>query len=90
MGTPTQSGAGIPMATDIAFAIGMLAMLGNRIPASLKVFDGTGRDRRPHGHHCHSRFYTNEISFTYISLVAGIFIAMIIMNRLRVRNLIPT
>jgi Na+:H+ antiporter, NhaA family len=89
-GTPYQSGAGIPMATDIAFAIGVLSLLGNKVPASLKVFlaalaviDDLGAII------VIAIFYTNTISIFHLSIALGIYAILIVLNRLKVCNITP-
>ena len=89
-GTLTQNGAGIPMATDIAFAIGILSLLGSRVPASLKIFltalaviDDLGAIM------VIAIFYTTSIAFVNLAIALGIFGVLLILNRMKVHNLIP-
>ncbi|HMI08537.1 MAG TPA: Na+/H+ antiporter NhaA, partial [Flavobacterium sp.] len=89
-GTATQSGAGIPMATDIAFAIGILSLLGNRIPVSLKIFltalaviDDLGAII------VIAIFYTASLAFTNLFIALGIFAVLLLLNRMKIHNLIP-
>ena len=89
-GTPTQIGFGIPMATDIAFAIGVLAILGNRIPASLKVFvvafavmDDLGAIV------VIAAFYTAQLSVWYLVGALVVWTLLFMLNRLRVMPLAP-
>lgn len=87
-GTPRQ-GWGIPMATDIAFALGILYLLGDRIPVSLKVFltalaivDDLGAVL------VIAFFYTSNISFTSLAIGLGFVLAMFLANKSGIRNII--
>jgi NhaA family Na+:H+ antiporter len=89
-GTETQSGGGIPMATDIAFAIGILSLLGNRIPISLKIFltalaviDDLGAII------VIGIFYTKTIAFADLAISLGLWGVLLALNRLKIRNLAP-
>jgi NhaA family Na+:H+ antiporter len=89
-GTVTQNGAGIPMATDIAFAIGVLSLLGKRIPSSLKIFltalaviDDLGAIL------VIAIFYTKTIAFDNLLIAFAIMAFLFILNRRKVHNLIP-
>lgn len=78
---PTQAGIGIPMATDIAFALGALALLGKRIPPSLKVFivafaviDDLIAIIMI------ALFYTDHVALLYLAMSVGIFITLLCLN----------
>ena len=89
LGKEGSAGWGIPMATDIAFVIGILALLGSRVPIGLKVFvialaiaDDIGAVL------VIAIFYTSDISFLSLIIGAGFILLLIIANLSGIKNLL--
>ena len=84
-----EHGWGIPMATDIAFAVGVVALAGPRVPTSLKVFllalaivDDIGAIV------VIAIFYSGGISFGWLAAAAGLFLLVIVLGRVGVRPVV--
>lgn len=86
-GTDYAGGAAIPMATDIAFSLGVLAMLGSRVPLSLKIFlttlavvDDIG------GIIVIAAFYTTHIEVSLLLIAAALFGVLLLGSRMRIKS----
>lgn len=86
-GTPYQGGAAIPMATDIAFSLGILTMLGRRVPISLKIFlttlavvDDIG------GIIVIAAFYSTHIEYTLLLYAAGLLALLLLGSHLHIKS----
>jgi NhaA family Na+:H+ antiporter len=89
-GGAAAGGWGIPMATDIAFAVGVLALVGRRAPASLKVFLLTLAVADDIGAIIViAVFYSAGVQFAWLGAAAGTILAIVALRRLRVRSLVP-
>ncbi|KPK80838.1 MAG: sodium:proton antiporter [Bacteroides sp. SM23_62_1] len=88
LGKPGIEGWGIPMATDIAFSLGILSLLGKRVPLNLKIFltafaivDDIGAVV------IIAIFYTSEIYWAMLLISAGLYIILILANLSGIRNI---
>ena len=86
----TLNGLAIPSATDIAFSLGVLSLLGSRVPLSLKVFltalaiiDDLGAII------IIAFFYSGDLSIVYLSLLLLTFIGLLILNKLNIKKFPP-
>ena len=87
-GTETAGGWGIPMATDIAFAIAIISMLGKRAPSSLKIFlSALAIVDDLMAILVIAIFYSTDIHYTYLLYAFGIFVFLLLLNKLKVKNL---
>ena len=88
-GTETVAGWGIPMATDIAFAIAIITMLGKKVPASLKIFlAALAIVDDLMAILVIAVFYSSDLQYTYLLYAGGIFAFLLILNKLGVKNLV--
>lgn len=87
--TVTSNGWGIPMATDIAFAMAVISLLGKRVPASLKIFlAALAIVDDLIAILVIALFYSAGVQLIYLLLAAAVFLAMIFLNRFGVKKLI--
>ena len=86
----TLNGWAIPSATDIAFSLGVLSLLGKRVPLSLKVFltalaiiDDLGAIL------IIAIFYSGDLNIKYLTLMALAFIILLIINKFNIKKFLP-
>jgi len=86
----TLNGWAIPSATDIAFSLGVLSLLGKRVPLSLKVFltalaiiDDLGAIV------IIALFYSGDLSIKYLSLMLLAFIILLVINKFNIKKFLP-
>ena len=86
----TLNGWAIPSATDIAFSLGILSLLGSRVPISLKIFltalaiiDDLGAIL------IIAFFYSGDLSISYLSLILISYLSLLTLNKFRIKKFIP-